>query len=139
MALIDLNAAYAAQNKADNASKKTMIYQFDDGTLTPVEIEENIGEAFGFADFTGAETTVDVAKLYKRWEMRRIYYSDGANISGSFPVGSPSFGAYVEGGSVTVARKGKADGVLCPFTGTVGEKKTFRNPADTGQLSGDLT
>jgi hypothetical protein len=137
MANYDLNALYAAQAANDNASRKTMIYQLDNGNLVLVEIEENIGEIFAFEDWTGAETVFNAGELYKRFEMRKIHYTDGDNISGSFPVGTPIFSAFTDGGTITLPRKGKAAGVTVTITGTTGEKKTFRSPNDTGQLSGN--
>ncbi len=137
MASVDLNALYAAGNAEDNASKKTMVYESDAGVLYTVLVEEHIGEALGFADFT---TSTVAAELPKGFRMRTITFSDASGkVRGQLSVGNPLAGLYAEGGTLTVARKGKATGVVCSVTGTQGEKRRFPQANDTGQQSGDNT
>lgn len=139
MAIVDINALYAAQDGDDNDSKKPMIYTADDGTTQyKVIITENIGEAMGFADVTTANASTPA--LPKGFIMRKVTFSDSTGkISGSYPVGTPSTAIYTEGGTITVARKGKAAGVTCEVTGSQGERKQFLGANDTGQQSGDNT
>jgi hypothetical protein len=140
MATINLNTPFVNQPANDNNSRKTMLYTTDDGKKIPVQINENYGELLGFEDFTGSIPDDQVAPNYLRFEMRRIYASDvSGRVKQSFPVGKPDEAIYIEGGSVIVPRKGKADGLTLYVTGSVGEKKTFPNAGDTGQRSGDDT
>lgn len=137
MANVNLNALFAAQPAENNNSKKDMIYKTDDGTKYVVQITENIGEAFDFDDVTTAEVGV-VPNLPRGWKMRKVRFADATgNISGEYFVGKPTTLIYAEGGTITVPRKGKADGVLCAVTGSVGEAKRFGKSYDTGQDSGD--
>jgi len=140
MANIDLNAPFAQQPANDNNSKKTMIYLTDDGKAIPVQINENYGEALGFADYTGPIPSDVAAPYYLRFKMRQIHASDSTGkVKQSFFVGSPDAAIYTEGGTVTVPRKGKANGLVLYVTGSTGEKKTFAVGGDTGQQSGDDT
>lgn len=138
MAVVDINAKYAAQNAEDNDSKKAMLYTADDGTTKyKVKISENIGESMGFDD---VETSTVASDLPRGYVMRKVTFSNAdAKVSGSYPVGTPSTPIYVEGGIITVARKGKAAGLVCAVTGSQGEKKSFNSANDTGQGSGDIT
>lgn len=139
MATVDLNALFAAQAAENNNSKKDMVYTTDDGTEYIVNVTENIGEAFGFDDVETADVGV-VPQLPRGWIMRKIRFADATgNISGEYPCGKPGTLIYAEGGTVTVPRKGKAAGVLCAVTGSIGEKKRFGKSFDTGQDSGDET
>jgi hypothetical protein len=139
MATIDINALFVAQAAEDNNSKKDMIYTSDEGTEYIVSITENIGEALGFDDVESADVGV-VPNLPRGWQMRKILFVDSSgNVKGSYPVGKPDAPIYFEGGTVTVARKGKATGVVCAVTGSVGERKRFGKSFDTGQQSGDNT
>jgi hypothetical protein len=140
MAVVNLNAPFVSQPANDNNSKKTMLYTTDAGKKIPVQINENYGEALGFEDYTGSIPEEETAPLYLRFEMRRIYASDtSGRVKQSFPVGKPDEPIFVEGGTVIVPRKGKANGLTLYVTGSVGEKKTFANAGDTGQQSGDDT
>lgn len=137
MANVDLNALFAAQAAENNNSKKDMIYTTDDGTEYIVQITENIGEAFGFDDVETADVGV-VPQLPKGWSMRKIRFADATgNISGEYSVGKATTLIYSEGGTVTVPRKGKAAGIVCAVTGSIGERKRFGKSFDTGQDSGD--
>lgn len=139
MANVDLNALFAAQAAENNNSRKDMVYATDDGTKYIVQITENIGEAFGFDDVVAADVGI-VPQLPKQWEMRKVRFADATgNISGEYNVGKASTLVYAEGGTITVPRKGKAAGVLCAVTGSIGEKKRFGKSFDTGQDSGDET
>lgn len=139
MANVDLNALFAAQAAENNNSKKEMIYTTDDGAEYQVVITENIGEAFGFDDVETADIGV-VPFLPPSWSMRKVRFADATgNISGEYVVGKPSTLIYSEGGTITVPRKGKAAGVVCAVTGSIGEKKRFGKSFDTGQDSGDET
>jgi len=140
MATVDLNAPFASQPANDNNSKKTMVYLTDDGKAIPVQINENYGEKLGFADYTGPIPAELAAPHYLRFEMRKIYASDSTGkVKQSFYVGNPDEPIYVEGGTITVPRKGKANGLVLNVTGSVGEKKSFATAGDTGQTSGDDT
>lgn len=136
MAIVDINASYVAAAGENNDSRKTMVYTADDGTTVyTVDISENIGEAMGFADFT---TSTVATPLPRGYQMRTVTFSDSSGkVKGTYPVGSPTTSIYVEGGTITVARKGKATGVVCQVTGSQGEKKRFAAANDTGQDSGD--
>lgn len=138
MAAIDINALYAAQDSDNNDSKKTVVYTADDGTTQySTSLTENIAEALGFSDFTNASTATPMPRGFA---MRKVTFADSSGrIRGSYPVGTPSTAIYVEGGTVTVARKGKATGVVCQVTGSQGERRTFAASNDTGQQSGDNT
>lgn len=138
MAAVDINAKYAAQDAEDNDSKKAMLYTADDGTTKyKVLISENIGESMGFED---VETSTVADDLPRGYTLRKVTFSNAdAKVSGSYPVGTPSTPIYVEGGTITVARKGKATGLVCAVTGSQGEKKRFNSPNDTGQGGGDIT
>jgi hypothetical protein len=138
MATVDINALYAAQTGSDNDSKKAMLYTADDGaTQYRVQISENIGSAMGFGD---VETATVADELPRGYVMRKVTFSDATGkVSGAYPCGTPSTPIYVEGGTITVARKGKADGVTCQVTGSQGEKKRFGGANDTGQQSGDVS
>lgn len=139
MANVDINAAFAAQAAENNASKKDMIYFDDQDTPYVVQITENIGEALGFADYTGADVG-NVDDIPKGFVMRKIRFADATgNISGEYPVGSRTAPIYVEGGTITVPRRGKAAGLLCAVTGAIGERRRFPKSFDTGQDSGDET
>ena len=140
MATVNLNAPFASQPANDNNSRKTMIYFTDDNKALPVQINENYGELLGFDDYTGPISPALAAPNYLRFEMRKVYASDSTGkVKQSFYIGKPDEPIYVEGGSIVVPRKGKADGLTLFVTGSVGEKKTFPNAGDTGQTSGDNT
>lgn len=137
MASVNLNALFAAAAAENNNSKKDMIYTTDDGTEYIVNITEAIGEAFGFDDVETADVGV-VPQLPRGWKLRKVNFADATgNISGSYPCGKPSTLIYAEGGTITVPRKAKADGVLVAVTGSTGEVKKFGKSFDTGQDSGD--
>lgn len=137
MATLDLNAKYSSSPDEDNDSRKYMMYLSDSGVAYAVQISEAIGETFGFADVTDAD---NFPALPTGFDMRRIHAASGTGkIRQSFPVGDPTFAAYREGGTVAVARKGKAAGVVLSFTGTTGEKKRFVSGKDTGQQNNDNT
>ena len=137
MALVDINAKYALQIAEENASKKKMIYVSDTTQRYVVTIDENIGESMGFEDFTDVSTATEVPKSLK---MRTVSFSDSSGkVKGQYPVGTPSTPIFIEGGTITVARKGKAAGVVTTVIGAQGEKRTLLSAADTGQQSGDNT
>jgi len=137
MAIVDINARYASPESDNNDSKKNMVYQSDTGEFFTVSIAENIGEAMGFIDF---ETSSVSGFLPRGMRMRTVSFKDASGkISGQYPCGTPSTPIFVEGGTITVARKGKADGVVCTVLGAQGEKRTIASAADTGQNSGDIT
>ncbi len=137
MATVDVNAKFTAGDAQSNDSKKTMIYTADDGTEYSVLISENIGESLGFDDFTTGSTATPLPMGFK---MRTITFSDASGkVKGQYPVGSVDEDIYSEGGTITVARKGRANGVVCSVTGSQGEKKRFAQANDTGQDSNDNT
>ena len=136
---IDINALFAAQDVTQSNSKKDMVYTADDGKLYKVNINENMGEAMGFLDYT--DTTVLTALPYVRIKaMRQVHASDASGrVKQSFPVGTPTKSIFSEGGTIKIARKGSADGLVLTVTGTTGEKKSIATPYDTGQNSGDVS
>jgi len=135
MAVIDINAKYVAAATDNNDSKKLMVYRSDDGNDYTTLISENIGESLGFDDFTSSSTAT---KMPTGLKMRYINFKDATgNVAGTYPVGKPTEPVFLEGGTVKVARKGKADGVTCAVTGAVGEKRSLQSANDTGQDSGD--
>ena len=137
MATIDINAKAAAAASDNNDSKKNMVYLSDTGISYTVLISENIGESMGFADF---ETSTVAGALPRGLRMRTVSFKDATGkISGQYPCGTPTTPIFVEGGTITVARKGKAEGVVCTVLGAQGEKRTIMSAADTGQNSGDIT
>jgi len=137
MATVDINAKYALPESDNNASKKNMVYLSDTGLFYTVLIDENIGESMGFADFEASSTS---GFLPRGMRMRTVSFKDASGrISGQYPCGTPSTPIFVEGGTITVARKGKAAGVVCTVLGAQGEKRTIASAADTGQNSGDIT
>ena len=137
MALIDINALVIAQPVAENASKKAMIYTSDTTVQYAVVIDENIGEAMGFIDFATASTATPAPAGLK---MRTVTFSDASGkVKGSYPVGIPTAPIFVEGGTITVPRKGSAAGVVCAVLGAQGEKRRLLSANDTGQTSGDNT
>lgn len=135
MAILDINAKYVAQDPEDNASRKKMIYTSDTGILYVVTIDENIGETMGFADFTNADSAREKPASLR---MRTVSYKDSSGkVAGQLPVGTPTFPIFVEGGTITMARKGKLTGLVVTVIGAQGEKRTLLSAADTGQQSGD--
>ena len=135
MAVLDINAKYAAQTAEENASKKKMVYVSDTTVSYVVTIDENIGETMGFTDFTDSLAVLEIPKSLK---MRTVSFSDSSGkVKGQYPVGTPTTPIFVEGGTITVARKGKATGVVTTVIGAQGEKRTLLSAADTGQQSGD--
>ena len=137
MAVLDINAKYALQNAEENASKKKMVYVSDTTVSYVVTIDENIGETMGFTDFTDSLAVLEIPKSLR---MRTVSFSDSSGkVKGQYPVGTPTTPIFVEGGTITVARKGKATGVVTTVIGAQGEKRTLLSAADTGQQSGDNT
>ena len=137
MALVDINALVIAQAVNENASKKAMIYTSDTTVQYAVVIDENIGEAMGFIDFAAASTAQPAPAGLK---MRTVTFSDASGkVKGSYPVGIPTAPIFVEGGTITVPRKGSAVGVVCAVLGAQGEKRRLLSANDTGQTSGDNT
>lgn len=138
MAILDLNAAYAAGGIDDNDSRKTMVYTSDSGKEYSVEISEAIGEVFGFRDFVTADIG-NVSPLPKRAKMRQVHFtSANRKVSASYPIGKPSEPIYKEGGTVLVPRKAKAGGLVLAATGVTGEKFTLPKAEDSGQSNNDL-
>lgn len=138
MAIVDINALYIAQENQDNDSKKAMIYTSDSGAPYKVKVTENIAEAMGFDDVTTANSGAEA--LPEGFTMRKVTFSDGSGkVKGSYFVGTPTTPIYVEGGTITVARKGSITGVTCEVTGSQGERKRFLGANDTGQQSGDAS
>jgi hypothetical protein len=132
---LDINAKYVAAATDNNDSKKLMIYTSDNGNEYTTLISENIGEIMGFDDFTTSSTATEMPKGLK---MRYVNFKDATgNVGGSYPVGKSSEEVFQEGGTIKVARKGKADGVVCAVTGAIGEKRSLQTANDTGQDSGD--
>lgn len=137
MAIVDVNALVVAQAVTENASKKAMVYSSDDGSQYVVTIDENIGEAMSFGDFTDASVTKAAPDGLK---MRTVTFSDSTGkVKGTYPVGSAGTPIFQEGGTIKVARKGSATGVVCAVTGAQGEKRRLLSAQDTGQNSGDIT
>lgn len=137
MATVDLNAKYTAPDAWSNDSKKTMVYIADNGDEFFTTISENIGESFGFSDYTSGSTAQAMPNYFK---MRTISFSDASgNVKGTYPVGNPDEDIYGEGGQIIVPRKGKSAGVVCTVLGAQGEKRRFAQADDTSQQSGDNT
>ena len=137
MATIDINAKYAAAAANENASKKNMVYKSDAGVDYVVFMDENIGESMGFTDFADTSATPEIPKSMR---MRTVSFQDSSGkVKGQHPVGTSTTPIYVEGGTITVARKGSAAGVVCTVVGAQGEKRRLLSAADTGQQSGDNT
>lgn len=137
MAAIDINVLVVAQAVTENASKKKMIYLSDDGLSYWTNIDENIGEAMGFSDFTDVSTAPEKPSSLR---MRTVSFADSTNkVKGSYPVGNPTEPIFVVGGTIKVARKGSALGVVCSVLGAQGEKRQLASGQDTGQNSGDIT
>jgi len=137
MAIVDINAKYVAPESDNNDSKKNMVYQSDTGEFFTVLISENIGESMGFIDQEVSSTS---GFLPRGLRMRTVSFKDASGkISGQYPCGTPQTPIFVEGGTITVARKGKAAGVVCTVLGAQGEKRTIVSAADTGQDSGDIS
>ena len=137
MAVLDINAKYAAAAAETNASKKNMVYKSDSGVEYVVLIDENIGETMGFTDYTD---TSSQQAIPKGMQMRTVSFQDSSGkVKGQYPVGTPITPIYVEGGTITVARKGSAAGVVTTVVGAQGEKRRLLSAADTGQQSGDNT
>ena len=137
MATVDINARYLTPAAEDNDSKKWMVYLSDTGEFYNVLITENIGESMGFADNEPASVS---GILPRGMKMRTVSFKDASGkVSGQYPCGTPSTPIFVEGGTITVARKGNAAGVVCTVIGAQGEKRTIQSAADTGQQSGDNT
>lgn len=134
---IDINALFAAQNVTQSNSKKDMVYTADDGKTYKVNINENMGEAMGFADYS-TSTTLTGLPYVEISQMRLVHAADASGrVRQSFPVGTPTKAIFAEGGTIKIARKGSADGLILTVTGTTGEKKRIATPFDTGQNSGD--
>lgn len=137
MATVDINAKFTSGDGQDNDSKKTMVYTADDNTEYTVLISEAIGESMGFADFEAASTATPLPQFFK---MRTVTFSDASGkVKGQYPVGKSDTEIYTEGGTITVPRKGRANGIVCSVTGAQGEKRRFPQANDTGQQGGDNT
>ena len=137
MAIIDVNVLVVAQAVTENASKKAMIYTSDTTVQYVVNIDENIGEALGFADYTNSSIA---AAMPAGLQMRTISFSDATGkVKGRYPVGTPTTPVFVEGGTITVPRKGSAAGLTCAVLGAQGEKRRLLSGNDTGQNAGDIT
>jgi len=138
MAVLDINAKFVAvANPEDNDSKKTMLYTADSGEKFAVKISENIGELLGFDDYTTSSTEGEKPASLR---MRTVSFSDeSGKVKGQYPVGKPSEPIYTIGGTITVARKGSATGVVCQVLGAQGEKRKLFGGNDTGQQDGDNT
>lgn len=137
MANLDINALVVAQSITENASKKKMIYLSDDGNQYWVSIDENIGEVLGFSDFTDSSIATEKPSSLR---MRTVSFADSTNkVKGSYPVGDPTQPVFIVGGTIKVARKGSALGVVCAVLGAQGEKRQLASGQDTGQNSGDIT
>lgn len=136
---ININTGFAADDANDNASKKWMIYESDDGNKYRVFMTETIGSFMGFDDLTDANRA-DTLSEPKFLKMRRVNFSDASGkVKGSYPVGKSTESVFQEGGQITVPRRGKAGGVVTYVTGAVGESRRFDYTGDTGQQSGDAT
>ncbi|MCE2672041.1 MAG: hypothetical protein LW635_09710 [Microcystis sp. 53598_E5] len=136
---ININTGFSVDDANDNASKKWMVYEADDGTKYRVFMTETIGSFMGFDDITDTNVaeTVDMPKFLR---MRNVHFSDASGkVKGTYPVGKRTEFVFQEGGKITVPRRGKADGVVTFVTGSTGEKKRFFYTGDTGQQSGDAT
>jgi len=136
---ININTGFAADDANDNASKKWLIYESDDGNQYRVFMTETIGAFMGFDDLTDANQAATLS-MPKYLKMRRVNFSDASGkVKGSYPVGKVTEDAFQEGGVITVPRRGKADGLATFITGAVGETRRFDYTGDTGQQSGDAT
>lgn len=136
---ININTGFAADDANDNASKKWLIYESDDGNQYRVFMTETIAAFMGFDDLTDANRAATLA-MPKFLTMRHVNFSDASGkVKGSYPVGKVTEEAFQEGGQITVPRRGKADGLVTQITGAVGEKRRFEYTGDTGQQSGDAT
>jgi hypothetical protein len=136
---ININVGFAADDADDNASKKWMVYDSDDGNKYRVFMTETIGSFMGFDDLTdtNVSSTLEVPKQLK---MRTVHFSNAnGKVKGTYPVGKSTEIVFQSGGTITVPRRGKADGVLCFVTGCTGERRRLVYTGDTGQLSGDIT
>jgi hypothetical protein len=136
---ININTGFAVDDANDNASKKWMIYEADDGSKFRIFMTETIGSFMGFDDITDTNLaeTLDMPKFL---QMRTVHFSDASGkVKGTYPVGKRTEFVFQEGGKITVPRRGKADGVVTFVTGSTGEKKRFFYTGDTGQQSGDAT
>jgi hypothetical protein len=139
VANININTGFAADDANDNASKKWLIYESDDGNQYRVFATETIYAFMGFDDLTDANRAATLA-MPKFLQMRRVNFSYASGkVKGSYPVGKVTEDAFQEGGKITVPRRGKADGLECQITGAIGEKRRFEYTGDTGQQSGDAT
>lgn len=116
-------------------SRKWMVYTMDSGETVAKQVDESNGEALGFDDYTApANVTATPIEALSLRAMRYVLAVD--DVTGKrrkFPVGKPDFTSYVIGGQFTI------DGRLYNVSGTVGEKKTFPQPVDTGEIDGDNT
>lgn len=138
MATIDINVLVVAQDVDNNSSKKWMKYLSDSGATFAVLIDENIGEALGFDDIADAD--INFAEKPQSLEMRKVNATSlNGKIKIQYPVGKPSEDIYSEGGTITVPRKGSADGLILTVTGVVGEKRRLPSSRDSGQDSGDAS
>lgn len=137
MASVDVNALVAAQAVDESGSKKTMIYTSDTTVQYLTTIDENIGEAMGFTDYTGAQA---LGAMPDGLEMRKVTFaSSSGKVKGSYPVGTPTTPIFAEGGTITVPRKGSAAGLTCAVTGAQGERRRLLSGNDTGQNAGDIS
>ena len=103
MAVLDINAKYAAAAAETNASKKNMIYKSDSGVEYVVLIDENIGETMGFTDYTDTSTQQAIPK---GMQMRTVSFQDSSGkVKGQYPVGTPTTPIYVEGGQLRLREK----------------------------------
>lgn len=136
---ININTGFAADAANDNASKKWLVYESDDGNKYSVFLTETIASFMGFDDLTDTNLA-EVKDFPKFLEMRRVTFSDSSGkVKGTYPVGKRTEFVFQEGGVITVPRRGKADGLACQVTGAIGENRRFKYTGDTAQQSGDAT
>lgn len=140
MANIDINALFAAQDANDNNSRKNFWYLDDTGQYHSARgLNENYAEALGFFPTVGAGGVIATDRVVTR--RRTISFTDvSGKVKGQLEVGRPIAPIFVEGGQLTLPRKGKAGGIVVNVVGAQGEKVRFSNPdiaKDSGQLSGD--
>lgn len=124
-----------------SGSMKDMVYEADNGDLYVTRIDESNGEAFGFADYTGAETIV--GRLPQAgFEMRYVNWaSNDGTLTRQFKVGAPDNDSFLNGGAFTVltiegTSLSSKPGVL---TSARGEKRRLPKAEDTGLQDGDAT
>lgn len=117
-----------------SGSIKWMIYKDDGGTEFAVRVDESVGEATGFGDFTGLSSAPPLPKGYKMRYANLVRLDGEVTRRRRAAIGDPAvFATFVNGGAITI------DTFLWQVTSLQGEKRVIPYAFDTGANDADVT